>query len=135
MFTEYLVRNKHRKTPERYAILERIYSYTDHFDAELLYNDMKDEFRVSLATVYNTLEILLKSKLIIKHQFGNQTSQYEKAYNNTIHHHLICTNCGKITEFTDKRIKDAILAKRFANFQVSQYSLYIYGKCKKCRKK
>lgn len=135
IFTEYLEANRCRKTVERYAILERVYAYRTHFDAETLFNDMKDNFRVSLATVYNTLELLLKCKLVVKHQFGNQPAQYEKACNNNVHQHLICTNCGKISEFTDKRIKEAILAKKFPNFQAAQYSLYVYGRCKKCRRK
>ena len=59
IFTKYLAEKKHRRTPERFAILERIYSYDGHFNAEILYKAMKEEYRVSLATVYNTLELLL----------------------------------------------------------------------------
>ena len=63
IFTEYLKKNKHRKTPERYAILERIYLHDGHFSAELLFSSMKDDYRVSLATVYNTLDLLIDSQL------------------------------------------------------------------------
>ena len=72
VFTQFLVERKHRKTPERYAILEHIFSHEGHFNAELLYNAMQKEYRVSLATVYNTLELLLECRLIVKHQFGEQ---------------------------------------------------------------
>jgi Fur family ferric uptake transcriptional regulator len=134
-FTEFLRKNKQRKTPERYAILERIYKHDGHFNAEWLYKEMQNEYRVSLATVYNTLELLLNSNLIIKHQFGQQEAQYEKAFADKIHHHLVCTDCGKVREFSDKRIRTTIQTRRFAYFEVSNYSLYVYGICSKCKQK
>jgi Fur family transcriptional regulator, ferric uptake regulator len=132
-FTEYIKKHKHRKTPERYAILEKIYSYEGHFNADILYNAMKSEYRVSLATIYNTLELLIECKLIIKHQIGGQFAQYEKTFGNNTHHHLICTNCGKVKEFTDKQLRLAIQNRKFAHFQMSHYSLYLYGLCQNCR--
>ena len=133
IFTEYLKKHQHRKTPERFAILQRICSYDGHFNAELLFKNMHEDYRVSLATVYNTLEILQECKLIIKHQLGGQFAQYEKTFGNNTHHHLICTSCGKVKEFSDKPIRTAIQARNFAHFQMSHYSLYIYGLCNKCK--
>lgn len=132
-FTLYLAEHQHRKTPERYAILERIYSYVGHFNADLLYNSMKDQYRVSLATVYNTLEILLEAQLIVKHQLGGQFAQYEKNFGSNIHNHLICTNCGKVKEFSDKQIRTSIQSKKFSLFEISHYSLYLFGLCSKCK--
>ncbi len=133
IFTKYLSEHQHRKTPERYAILEQIYTYVGHFNADLLYNSMREEYRVSLATVYNTLELLLEADLIVKHQMGGQFAQYEKKFGNNIHNHLICTNCGKVKEFQDKQIRTCIQSKKFSLFEVSHYSLYLFGLCSKCK--
>ena len=133
VFTEYLKIHKHRKTPERYAILQHIYSYDGHFNADILFNIMQIDYRVSLATVYNTLDLLMECKLIIKHQLGGQFAQYEKTFGNNTHHHLICTSCGKVKEFADKPIRISIQTKSFARFEMSHYSLYLFGLCKKCK--
>ena len=133
IFTEYLRVNGHRKTSERYAILDAIYSIKGHFDMETLHGQLLNEehFRVSRATLYNTIELLLDAKLVIKHQFGN-CSQYERSYKMDTHHHLICTECGQVTELHDDDLQRAIASSPMKRFQMSHYSLYIYGTCRKC---
>lgn len=132
-FTEYLIQHEQRKTPERYAILNKIYSLKGHFDIDKLHELMKDDFRVSRATIYNTLELLTDCNLIIKHHFNSESVQYEIAYNN-IHHHSICTNCGLIKEFIDENIKKIMRSKPLGGFHVSNFSMYAYGVCAKCFK-
>ncbi len=133
IFTSYLEKKKMRKTPERYAILEKIYQSELHFDAEALCNDMQHEYRVSLATVYNTIELLLDCSLIVKHPFAGQTAKFEKTFGKQTHHHLICSKCGAVKEFTDKKIRTMLKNKAFATFETTHYSLYLYGICNKCK--
>ncbi|MDP4270868.1 MAG: Fur family transcriptional regulator [Bacteroidota bacterium] len=134
-FTAYLIAKGHRKTPERYMILKHIYTLNDHFDIDFLYNSINSERPVvSRATLYNTMELLVDSNLVIKHSFGANMSHYEKAYNNDNHLHLICTICGDIKEIKDHNIKDVIQSKKLSKFALSHYSLYIYGVCNKCAK-
>ena len=131
IFSDYLEKKKHRKTPERFAILEEIYKRTDHFDAEALYVHMKTQnYRVSRATVYNTLELLVVCDLVKKHQFGKNLAQYEKSYGYKQHDHLICEDCGKVLEFCDPRIQQIkSMMGDLLKFKITDHSLNLFGQC------
>ena len=132
-FTDYLTLKGCRKTGERYAILDVIYSESKHFDMDDLYEAVaKQHLRVSRATLYNTMQLLLDCKLVLKHQFGKNLSYYEKAYNNDFHYHMICTSCRNVQECKDTELKGIIQDKKIKKFTPSHYSLYIFGMCSKC---
>lgn len=87
--------------------------------------------RVSRATVYNTLELLVQCELLSKRNFGDNITRYESNFKRQTHDHLICVDCGKIIEFSDPRISK--LPEQISDdlgFEFDSYSFNIFARCK-----
>ena len=132
-FEQYLQSRGLRKTQERFAILDAIYSIDGHFTMEELMDIMNaSKFHVSRATLYNTMELLSEAHLVIRHKFDN-SSQYEKSFNMTTHFHRICMTCGCVTEVRDEKLRRVIENTHSKGFSIAHTSLYMYGMCSKCK--
>lgn len=133
ILTNYLEINKHRKTPERFAILDAVYDMEGHFSLEELGEFLEGRnFRVSRATLYNTMRLFIELRLVIRHRFIGQT-KYEACFNNEDHIHQVCTVCGSVTEVDTPVIYDAIQETKLHRFRKDGFTLYIYGVCSKCQ--
>ncbi len=134
ILTDYLDLNNHRKTPERYAILEAVCNTEGHFTLEELGDKLNEEynFPVSRATLYNTLKLFLELRLVIRHRFQG-TTRYESCYANNSHSHQVCTMCGKVTEVKSPEVTKVINELHLKRFRKDGFALYIYGICSSCQ--
>ena len=130
--------NKHleikslRKTPERYAIIDQIYSFNKHFSADELYSKMiNKKYRVSRATIYNTLDLLVSLELVTRHVFKDNIAMFEKSFGFRQHDHVILDN-DEIIEFCDPRIQSIKnTVEEMFNVKIKSHSLYFFGEKKK----
>ena len=133
-FREYLRVRNLRLTPERRSVLETILQREGHFDADELYEVVKKKgARVSRATVYRTLPLLVKTGLIKETLRSGDRSRYEHALGHTHHDHLECIQCGKIVEFKVEEIEtlQEKLCRR-NGFTAVDHQLSIRGYCSAC---
>lgn len=133
-FASFIESRRLRKTPERFAILEKAASLEAHFDIDVLYQAMEsDGYHVSRATVYNTVELLCACGILRQIHLGGTSARFE--FDRGSHFHLVCTNCGKVREIDDSGIISRIASQNSPAFQQTYYSVCVYGLCPKCARK
>ncbi len=123
-------------TPERKAILEAIFSTHDHFDVESLHDRLKREgARISIATVYRLIPLLIESGLLRQATFQEGHPTYEHFFGHRPHHHLICVRCGKVVEFREEAVEKLLnRVCRRNGFSPFDYRIGVRGVCADCRK-
>ncbi|WP_435873916.1 peroxide-responsive transcriptional repressor PerR [Polycladomyces subterraneus] len=122
-----------RMTPQRHAILEFLLSSMSHPTADEIYKSLEGKFpNMSVATVYNNLRVFKEAGLVRELTYGDASSRFDA--NMTDHYHVICRECGKITDFDYPPLIDVEreAAKR-TGFRVESHRMEIYGICKDCQ--
>lgn len=135
LFDAYLQDRAHRKTPERFAILEEVRRMPAHFDIRALDQAMSQRnYRVSKATLYHTLDLLVACGIVSSIQFDNGQRQYECTFGKPHHDHLVCLHCGRVVDIDPIADPDrAIEAAERAHFTHTYHITHVYGLCQKCR--
>ena len=126
-----------RSTEQRRLIIDKLFDATEHITIDGLLNVVRAiDPRVGYATVYRTLKMLTESGVVQEHKFGDGHTRYELADSEHHHDHLICLDCGKITEFEEPAIEELQdrVAARY-NFQVQAHKHELYGRCGDCRRR
>src|SRR3989304_4115145 len=137
IFKEYLTSKKLKFTSERQAILDRVFENHKHFEADELLGDLRlNDMKISKATIYRTLALLVKSGLLKEVISGERHAHYEHIFGHEHHDHLVCDNCGKIIEFVNYKIEDLQngVCRKY-NFKADSHRLQIHGLCKDCNVK
>ncbi|KPK99677.1 MAG: hypothetical protein AMJ91_06925 [candidate division Zixibacteria bacterium SM23_73_3] len=135
-FAKYLKAQKLKFTKERGAVLQEMFLHRGHLEAEdLLYSLRRKKKGASRATVYRTLELLMDSGIVRKVDLGHGHSHYELVLDHPHHEHMVCVNCGKVLEFSDKKIEMALkrLCKK-SRFEHTSHHFQVFGYCDKCRR-
>ena len=130
----YLEMNNHRKTPERYAILDAVYGMNVHFTIDELGDYLVEvqRFPVSRPTLYNTLRLFVQLRIVVRHNIQGKT-KYEPCYASGNHVHQVCTCCGKVTEIPASQMIAEFAQLKFKRFRPDGFAMYIYGICSKCQ--
>lgn len=136
-FSAYLKSRKLRHTTERDIVLEKVLEMPDNFSINSLHASLVQADRVSLATVYNTMQLLAGAGIVRRHKFEGTVSHYERvsSANEISYLHLVCTECGKIKITKDAEISRAINSRRYPTFHTAYFSLCIYGVCSRCARR
>lgn len=134
-FASYLSREKLKLTSQRKSVLGEVFAKHEHFEAEELLGRMRrKKLKVSKATLYRTLALLVEAGLLRQEVFGERHSHYEHIYGHRHHDHFVCLGCGKIKEFRNDEIErlQRLICEQHG-FAATGHSMEFHGYCSKCR--
>ena len=136
-----LQERQHKLTPQRQTVLQVFVDHPGkHLSAEDVHDILRDKrSEIGLATVYRSLELLCSLSILQKMDFGDGRSRYEVTGSDPAqhqHHHLICLQCGEVTEFADDLLEtlETDVADK-SHFQIVDHQVKFYGYCQECQKK
>lgn len=135
-FRDYLREHNLPVTAQRLAIADVILGTDRHLSAEDVARELRSHgANAGTATVYRTIEVLVRSGLVVERDFGEGFKRYEAARGVPHHEHLLCTTCGRVTEFRDERLErmTTLLAETH-DYSRQRHRLVIYGLCGECRR-
>lgn len=133
-FLDFLTERGARATRERMALFDEIFTHHGHIDAEALLDRLKGSgVKISRATVYRNLDLLVDCGLVYKHRLGRNRYLYEHIHSGQRHDHLVCTGCGRVAEFVSPGI-EALQAEicRAHGFDPDIHTLQISSLCRAC---
>ena len=135
-FLKFLRDNDYLVTRQRRRIAEVIFISKGHLSVEDIQALLRErKISASIASIYRTLDVLIKSGLVVQHRFGKRFKRFEALREDKHHDHLICTNCNKVLEFKNDAIeKLQFQVAKEHNFTITTHKLDIYGLCSKCAK-
>ena len=134
LFTNYLKNKRLRNTAERNAICSTVCQTKEPFTYEMIWQQLEDnKFHVSRASVYNTMELLLDSNIVVRHQFTNTLVQYELKYLAEQFVYAICTHCSTVRKIKNEKLNRLFTVYKIPKFTLEHFSLHFYGICSKCK--
>ncbi|MGN0068773.1 MAG: Fur family transcriptional regulator [Prevotella sp.] len=134
ILTGYLEANHCRKTPERFAVLDAVYNIEGKFTPSELSAELdRSGFRVSRATLYNSMRLFTRLRLVERHVFQQRVC-YEACRNEGNYCFLTCISCGHTKEIQMPVLTRMLDGVRIPRFSMDSYTIYIKGLCKKCQK-
>jgi len=134
-FEQHLKSRGLKLTPERTRIFKAVSAMNSHFEPEdVLMRLQGQKKRVSRASVYRTLPLLLECGLIKEAIYKDRKTRYERTFGRNHHDHMVCEECGAIIEFVSEKIErlQAELCRE-RDFEASSHTLEIRGRCRVCR--
>ncbi len=136
-FSTYLRKKGLKLTSQRLLVGRKIFSMASHFTVDHLADALRDRRdKISRATIYRIVSVMVEGGLLIEHDFGKNAKFYEHVYEQEHHDHVICLDCGHIEEFYNDKIEQIqIEVAMRLDFELRNHSLNLYGSCRKMKNK